>query len=293
MIALEAGSDFEVDRQSSAAPWDGSYRLWSLWDMFNFIFPKWHRLLDDLGILIRVSRSNMREDPAKSAAAMVDCTNNAKDLVQLAEELNSALNSAHLAAAARRLKYWATQDDREWSELNTRARALRDVIETELGQYIYYRYPKEKGFKFISWQTDWKDTIASFPGVKRNIFCATDCYALEHNDACVFHCMLILERGLRALANGVGLTFDVQQWNTIIDQIEKKIREVNQSLSKGTPKNERMQFLSEVAKEFYYFKDGWRNYVSHGRGDYDEHQAASVLEHTRAFMNYLSTQPSE
>jgi hypothetical protein len=148
MIALEAGSDFEVDHQSSAAPWGDPYRLWSLWDMFNFIFPKWHRLLDDLGILIRVSRSNIRdtrEDPAKSATAMVDCANNAKDLVKLAGELNSALNSAHLAAAARRLKYWPTQDNHEWSELNTKARGLRDVIETELGQYLYYRYPKESG----------------------------------------------------------------------------------------------------------------------------------------------------
>jgi len=105
--------------------------------------------------------------------------------------------------------------------------------------------------------------------------------------------MLILERGLGALAKDVELTFDVQQWNTIIDQIEKKIRELSQSLSKGISKNERMQFLSEAAKEFFYFKDGWRNYVSHGRGDYDEHQAASVLEHTRAFMNHLSSQLSE
>lgn len=59
------------------------------------------------------------------------------------------------------------------------------------------------------------------------------------------------------------------------------------------PKNERMQFLSEAAKEFFYFKDGWRNYVAHARGTYDEHQAASVLEHTRTFMNHLSTELSD
>jgi len=115
--------------------------------MFNFTFPKWHRLLSDLGILISVSHSNMRVDSAKSygAAALTDCANTANELAQLSEELNSVLNSAHLDAAGRRLKYWATRDDHEWSELNTRARGLRDVIETELGQYLYYRYPKEKG----------------------------------------------------------------------------------------------------------------------------------------------------
>ncbi len=263
--------------------------------MFNFIFPKWHRLLSDLSILIQVSHANMRAVPTEPGeeARMADCVNNAKDLVKISEELNSALNSAHLAAAAQRLEYWTTQDDHQWSELNTRARGLRDVIETELGQYLYYRYPKEKGFKFISWQTDWKDAIASFPSAKRNIFCAVDCYALEHNDACVFHCMLILERGLGALANDVELRFDVQQWHIIIEEIEKKIRTISQSLPKGTPKSERMQFLSAAAKEFFYFKDAWRNHVAHGRGSYDEHQAASVLEHVRAFMNHLSTQLSD
>ena len=66
--------------------------------------------------------------------------------------------------------------------------------------------------------------------------------------------MLILERGLGALAKDVELTFDVQQWNTIIDQIEKKIRELSQSLSKGISKNERMQFLSEAAKGILLFQ---------------------------------------
>ncbi len=54
-----------------------------------------------------------------------------------------------------------------------------------------------------------------------------------------------------------------------------------------------MQFLSEAAKEFFYFKDGWRNHVSHNRGTYDEHQAASVLEHTRSLMNHVATPLSE
>jgi hypothetical protein len=290
MIGADAGFGGKI------ADFTCARRLWSLWDMFNFIFTKWHRLLQDLGILIQVSRSNMSAAPSMTwdeKGAMADCVKNVVDLVKISEELNSALNSAHLADAARRLKNWTTRDVHEWSELNTRARGLRNTLETELGQYLYWRYPKDKGFKLLTWETDWKGAISSFSSAKRNIFCAVDCYALEHNDACVFHCMLILECGLRELANDVGLTFDVQQWNEIIEQIESKIRQISQSLSKGMPKNERMQFLAEAAKEFFYFKDAWRNYVAHGRGNYDEHQAASVLDHVRVFMNHLSTKLSE
>jgi hypothetical protein len=53
-------------------------------------------------------------------------------------------------------------------------------------------------------------------------------------------------------------------------------------------KSDWMKFYSEAAKEFYYFKDSWRNYVSHGGDPYDEHQALGTLEHVRGFMNHLA-----
>jgi predicted outer membrane protein len=105
--------------------------------------------------------------------------------------------------------------------------------------------------------------------------------------------MRVLEHGLRALAKDVGRNFDVQNWQNIIDEIESEIRHLSKSLPRGIQKNERIQFLSEAAKEFMYFKDGWRNHVSHGRGDYDEHQARSIMEHVRSFMTVLSAQLSE
>jgi hypothetical protein len=54
-----------------------------------------------------------------------------------------------------------------------------------------------------------------------------------------------------------------------------------------------MSFYSAAAKEFFYFKDGWRNYVSHGGDPYDEDEAFSVLEHVRAFMSHLGSRLGE
>lgn len=102
--------------------------------------------------------------------------------------------------------------------------------------------------------------------------------------------MRVLECGLRALAHNVGRTFETQQLQNIIDEINSSIEAERKTLPRGKERNERLQFLSEAAKEFVYFKDGWRNYVSHGRGDYDGHQARSVMEHVRSFMNHLATQ---
>src|ERR1700738_5516506 len=57
MVAANAGFEGGI------TDWFGSFasgecdahRLWSLWDLFNFIFVKWHPLLSNLDILIRVA----------------------------------------------------------------------------------------------------------------------------------------------------------------------------------------------------------------------------------------------
>jgi hypothetical protein len=120
-----------------------------------------------------------------------------------------------------------------------------------------------------------------------------DCWALSHGTASVFHCMRVLEHGLRARAEDVRKAFDIQNWRNIIDQIEAEIKSAGKTLPRGAEKNERLKFLSEAAKEFVYFEDWWRNYVSHNRSKYDEHQARTAMEHVRAFMTVLSSQLSE
>jgi hypothetical protein len=288
------------DQQSSYE----TRRLWSLWEMMNFRFGAAHRLITNLTTLVSVSSNNMKfvsaaggyQSPLvlqeKGEEAMADCIQEAKTLGKRASETTRYLRSSHINNAAARLQDWANDDDHEWAELNTRSRALRDAIDIELREHYYYQYQKNKAQKVLSWEEDWKAAIAAFPDCKIDVFCAIDCYGLEHNTAAVFHSMRVLERGLSRLAAEVDLSFDRQQWNTIIEQIEAEIRKLR-SIPSSAEKSERLQFLSEAAKEFFYFKDGWRNYVSHNRGIYDEHQAAGVLEHTRAFMNHLATHLSE
>jgi hypothetical protein len=117
-----------------------------------------------------------------------------------------------------------------------------------------------------------------------------------HNKASVFHSMQVLEKGIRVLANDVGETFTVQQWDQILGTIESKIKGMQNNGIPGLDKqakDARLQFLSEAAKEFRYFKDGWRNYVSHGHAEYDDDEAKRVLQHVREFMTHLSTTLSE
>jgi hypothetical protein len=170
--------------------------------------------------------------------------------------------------------------------------ALKETIDKGLGFQLVYRYPNSKRELISNWQADWSKALKSFPSAEEDIKAAVDCWALGHSTAAVFHAMRVLEHGLRALASDLGKNYDTQAWYNIINEIESEIRKLG-NMPKSAAKNERLQFLAEAAKEFVYFKDGWRNYVSHARGKYDEHQARSVIEHVRSFMNGLTSELPE
>jgi hypothetical protein len=86
---------------------------------------------------------------------------------------------------------------------------------------------------------------------------------------------------------------ELENWNTIIEKIESTIRDREKQLPKGMQKSEEMQFYSEAAKEFRYFKDAWRNHVSHSREKYGDAEAYRVLIHVRDFMQHLATRLKE
>lgn len=273
----------------------------------NFRIHSIRLIQSGLGTLIAVSSHNQQfietldggyDNPhLKHAPKHREAISQAEREIQLIIDLSTAalkhLQCAHIDYAIKALGWWLQHENRSWSDLKSKSIALRDAIEVELQEYFYYQYPKPKGQKLRAWRTEWETIIASFPSCEHDIFSATDCYALGHSTAAVFHCMRILERGISAIASDVGLSFDLQQWHNILEQIEAKIAETRKTLPRGSDRNARLQFLSEAAKEFFYFKDGWRNYVSHNRGHYEEHQALSILEHTRSFMGHLASRLSD
>jgi hypothetical protein len=86
---------------------------------------------------------------------------------------------------------------------------------------------------------------------------------------------------------GDHLVMDTEQWKNVIDRIEKAIRQL-EALPKGASKTEKVQFCSEAASQFRYFKDAWRNHVAHARKSYDSREANSIWNHTGEFMEALA-----
>jgi hypothetical protein len=176
------------------------------------------------------------------------------------------------------------------SQLKLSMNQLRYVIEKEMKSHsVYYMTPDESGrYEMQEIGRPFSGNDPSFPSAAYDMREANSCYAVSRYTASVFHCMRVLEYGLVTLATNVGEDASYANWKTIIDRIEKKIRETRESMHRGDAKEARMKFLAEAAKEFLYFKDGWRNHVAHAKSRYDGPQALSAISHTYAFMNHLS-----
>lgn len=130
-----------------------------------------------------------------------------------------------------------------------------------------------------------------FPDAAGDIAAAGRCLALDEPTACVFHLMRVLEHGLRAMATQFGVPFQVDSWHKVIKGIEDGIAtRRNTNKPGGLTEKDRAEIThySDAASQFRYFKDAWRNHVSHARVSYSERDAEKVWTHTKEFMQALA-----
>ena len=175
-----------------------------------------------------------------------------------------------------------------YSRISTDCDEIHKCASSELSR-IYFGYiSATKQDELLKAEAAWTATLTAFPNAKKDALMASRCYALECNDAVVYHCMMVLERGMLSLAKKLQVKkATARAWEGIIDDIEKAI-DVKQSKLKAKKPGDFLSFLSEAAKEFRYFKDAWRNHTAHGRAQYDENDARKVLIHVRDFMEHIS-----
>lgn len=128
----------------------------------------------------------------------------------------------------------------------------------------------------------------AFPTVAYDVAEAAKCRAVGRWTACVMHVMRVLETGLGALAGHFGVEAD-GNWNTILNQIESKAREVG----KRTHGKEAEQWAAEAGTHLRFIKNAWRNHAMHPLEKYDEERAVAIFDNARSFMQHLATRLSE
>jgi hypothetical protein len=184
--------------------------------------------------------------------------------------------------------------------LSADVRVLAETAIDELKRPVFVHLPVDKSDFYSNVAVFYGESWKAYPSAQNDMTSACRCYALGENTAAVFHSMLVLQAGLYALAGHLGLAFptgiELQQWGNITDLIESGLHARQKETAqkqKGQTKDQLLEFYSNTAMQFTFFKDAWRNRVAHGRKSYDADEAHTILVHVKIFMIALSKQVKE
>ena len=257
--------------------------------MLNRLFGPFYFLLTRLELVIDMIKKELdypgtlaSDFPQKSIKTCLTDLRDECTLVGLPESVK------HINRVLKRLELKT-----DYSYFSVHLDDIRDGIIDEGRDHSVLVISPDRSKLFLEEPHPWDPVIKTFPSASDDVASVLLCYMYDENTASVFHSMRILEAGLKAFAEALNVPFGADVWHVVLDQIESEIRELERHWPKGKIKTEFLQFYSAAAKEFRYFKDGWRNYVSHNLARYDGPQALSTLTHVRDFMVQLSSRFSE
>lgn len=164
-------------------------------------------------------------------------------------------------------------------------------IQRELMRHLYLRVPYEDRTYYDALPMSQKAADA-FPSAVRDVQAAGRCFALDEWTACVLHAMRALEFPIVAMVKALHFTPSNANWEIILNECEREIRQIGQNNPSQTWKEDE-KFFSEAALSFRYFKNAWRNHAMHGRDTYDRREAREILSHATGLMDHLAVKLSE
>lgn len=186
---------------------------------------------------------------------------------------------SHTAEMAKRA---AQREATTYDDVHYNLIALNDSLTNELAREAIFRVPPERTAYYERDDLFGPEVAAAFPSCARDIRKAGSCYALGQEDGCVHHLMMVLERGLNALAGSVGVPYQRANWQVVINAVGAKLK------APGVSAAERI-FFGEVNAQFGFLKVAYRNHSEHVRDDqYDMEKALHIFNHVRAFMQELT-----
>lgn len=190
------------------------------------------------------------------------------------------------------------QESNTTAAFRTEMRVLREIIKTSLSERQFLPVEISKASYFNHPALFGEKVHQAFESARGDIKEAGSCYALGRNTACVFHLVRAFEHGLRALCKRMGirptkLPIEYQDWSNVIAQLERKIQTFKTTTAKSAKKIHRLEFYQGVIGEARAVEDSVRNPLMHGRLNFNEHDALSILNRVCDFMKHLAPRVSE
>lgn len=133
-----------------------------------------------------------------------------------------------------------------------------------------------------------EQVASAYPSAAHDIEQAGTCLSLGLGTACVFHCMRVMEIGLKACEGILG-TGPNSNWGASIKSMTAALEANRSSIDKDTH-----LFYSEIIAHLSTVKNAWRNPSMHfDKKSYSTTEAEGILNAVKGFMVHLSTRLKE
>jgi len=287
--------ELQSDRNEAVAWRSG--KLWSLWDMLE-IFAKGYielgQRIEQARVVFHFTAMAGSDDPERhlngqERKALRDCL---IDIFDLCHRLDLPISGDLISS-----RFEKTDGDPDGGLPKTLGEydLLIQAVLAELKNKLFFYVPPNRA-KFYDIIFPSIVTTA-FPSASKELVCAGNALACGLYTACVFHAMRAAEIGLRVLAEKLKVSFPdkpikLAEWNHLIEQCETKIAGMKHLKPKARREKE-LNFYSQAAAQFRWFKDGFRVRTAHARETFEEIPATRIFTHTHEFFETLSSRLKE
>lgn len=193
------------------------------------------------------------------------------------------LKLTYSLAALERIREHIEKETATPATLRTKIADLITRIFDELRNQYFISIPVESvGYYRPSAPLFGMDVEQKFVQMSEDIAEAGKCLALSRSTAAVFHLMRVMELAVQRFGTEVGVPFAHEQnWQVILDQINKAIRSMDQKALET-------KRYAAAASHLYNVKLAWRNEVMHPKQTYTVEEAKDLFDAVRTFTRDLA-----
>jgi hypothetical protein len=268
-------------------------QLWSLWDMLRFYAKDFVEAISTYTNAKAVIYAVKADVALQEALTAVKIPTAVKDgLIHAVRQLYDITSRHGLtfvrAACGRLLNILAAGPPLADHSVSFLLDDIYVRLQDELKDRVFLAIDSDKVNYFEATEPLFgADVDAKFPSASFDITEAGKCYALERYTACVMHLMRALEKPLEAMAQDLKVSTARANWGVMIPAIETEISVL------GKADADRRTLFSEVALQFRFVKDAWRDHVMHARGKYTGEEAKNAFDAAKAITQRLATRLAE
>jgi hypothetical protein len=295
MIA-PAGSEIGADWQPDAAPWDGSRRLWSLWELMQFFSPTlFLRCISNIDRHYSVFSKNPIGDWSSIRRIADEDRAEFDAIYRPIEEICVGLELTASSATIKKMRACLTDPNSTYGKFFSFGLEFSERFKDEMDERMVFALSLRGGIILREPTKGWEDAARQFPSAVYDIEESAICLALGRSTSSAFHSIRSLEAAIRGLSRCLNIPDPTKasgrNWGAVLKTVKDEIDH------RWPTSTDRMAGDGQLFDASYAalaaMQNPWRNATMHLDQKYTEDEAIHLHEVIRGFMRKVASRCDE